>query len=147
MSTWIGERTSTPAEASPVSCASSQEEQWPSKLQSIVAQSTCEAEYIALAAATNEAVWLREFIQELGFEIEPPLVKVDNQSAIALGSQLATNSTTKHKAIKFHVVRDRVRVGDIRLQYIASADNAADIMTKALGRAAFEKHAEEVTAE
>ena len=58
---------------------------WSSKLQSIVALSTTEAEFVAVTTAGTEVVWMQNFLDELGFEIKDPSnICIDNQSALSV---------------------------------------------------------------
>ncbi|GJR11302.1 retrovirus-related pol polyprotein from transposon TNT 1-94 [Tanacetum coccineum] len=69
---------------------------WVSKLQSVVAMSTTEAEYVAAAQASKEAVWLKMLLEELGHEQEKITLFCDNQSALYLARNPAFHSKTKH---------------------------------------------------
>lgn len=112
---------------------------WSSKKQSLTAQSTVEAELIALSFATREVLWLRKLALESGLiksEVSSKLF-VDNQGCIALVQNEVLNERTKHIDVKFNLVKDKVRDGTIILQYLPSALMAADILTKVLNR---EKH-------
>ncbi len=79
---------------------------WKSKLQSVVAQSTCEAEYYGAGSATKEALWLRKSLSDFG----PPVVTLpiftDNQASISLLKHGALSPATKHIAVIYHAVRD-----------------------------------------
>jgi hypothetical protein len=111
---------------------------WGSKKQTSVALSSTEAEYIAAAYAAKEAVWLRRLLSELGFEISSPTVlRVDNQSAIAIAHNPEFHDRTKHIDLRHHFLRERVAAGDIELSYVPTGDQLADIFTKGLVR---EKH-------
>ena len=58
---------------------------WRSKKQTTVAQSSTEAEYVALAEAAHEASWLRNLYQELGYpQLGPTLIKGDNNGSMAM---------------------------------------------------------------
>ncbi|KAK2965720.1 hypothetical protein RJ640_022247 [Escallonia rubra] len=70
---------------------------WSSKKQQIVALSTCEAEYIAAAACTCQAIWLKNILKELYLiEESPTMIYVDNKSAIALAKNPVSHSRSKH---------------------------------------------------
>ncbi|KAK2969266.1 hypothetical protein RJ640_006259 [Escallonia rubra] len=70
---------------------------WSSKKQQIVALSTCEAEYIAAAACTCQAIWLKNILKELYLiEEGPTTIYVDNKSAIALAKNPVSHSRSKH---------------------------------------------------
>jgi hypothetical protein len=76
---------------------------WSSKKQSVVALSTTEAEYIAGVHGGKEAVWLRQFLKELGFPVTgPTTLLVDNQSAIAVSKNPKHHSRIKHINIANH---------------------------------------------
>ena len=105
---------------------------WRSKKQTTVALSTAEAEYIALAAAAQEVVWLRHLMRGLGMSTPPTVIHEDNQSAIAIAKNPQFHGRTKHVDIKYHFVRELVNNGSILLGYCASVDMLADLLTKGL---------------
>ena len=114
---------------------------WSSRRQSSVALSTAEAEYISLATASREAVWLGKVVTELLGESnkEPITMNVDNQSAIAVAKNSIVSCKTKHVDVKYHFVRDLVRNNIIKLQYCPTENMTADILTKPLDKVKFEK--------
>ncbi|GKC35546.1 retrovirus-related pol polyprotein from transposon TNT 1-94 [Tanacetum coccineum] len=105
---------------------------WVSKLQSVVAMSTTEAEYVAAAQASKEAVWLKMLLEELGHEQEKITLFCDNQSALYLARNPAFHSKTKHIRVQYHFVREKVEEGTVDMQKIHTDDNVADYMTKAI---------------
>ncbi|SCZ94936.1 BZ3500_MvSof-1268-A1-R1_Chr11-3g03491 [Microbotryum saponariae] len=110
---------------------------WSSRLQSRVADSTCDTEYLALSHAGKEAIFLRQLFGELGLPSSAPtLVLGDNQGANALTKNPVFHARTRHIRLCEHFVRDMVALGDIAVQYI----NTADIFTKALARDLFARH-------
>jgi hypothetical protein len=114
---------------------------WGSSLQPIVALSSTEAEYVAACSATRVACWLRSCLLELGCEqTKATVIFEDNNGCISLSKNSVHHSRTKHIQIRFHYTRDRFLAGEIVLTPIASADNTADVMTKALGRIKFVIH-------
>ncbi|KAE8674537.1 hypothetical protein F3Y22_tig00111745pilonHSYRG00059 [Hibiscus syriacus] len=82
---------------------------WVSKLQSVVATSTTEAEYVAATQASKEAIWLKMLLEELGH-----------------------NQETKHIRVQYHFIREKVEEGTVDMQKIHTKDNIADFMTKAI---------------
>ena len=64
---------------------------------------------------------------------------IDNQSAIKMAKNPIFNDHTKHINTKYHLIRHHVKDGSIELKYCPTADQLADIFTKALGREKFEK--------
>ncbi|KAG8502831.1 hypothetical protein CXB51_000478 [Gossypium anomalum] len=112
---------------------------WSSKKQQTVAQSTAEAEYIAVAAAVNQAIWLRKLLSDLNEEqSEATEIMVDNQSAVAIAKNPVFHGKTKHFKIKFHFVREAEQTGEISLVHCNLQDQLADILTKPLGTFRFE---------
>ncbi len=106
---------------------------WASKKQKVVAQSTCEAELYAQAAAMNETKWLSGLLQELGLGCsEAPAIYGDNQSAQQLSKNDIKSERTKHIDIKYHFIHDEVKSGRVRLHWIPTTKQLADILTKAL---------------
>jgi hypothetical protein len=108
---------------------------WRSLKQPVVALSSTEAEYVALAVAAQEAVFLRSLLGELGFQQnEPTEVSEDNQSCISLAKNPGNHKRTKHIDVKYHFLRDLVANRVIRLEYVPSEAMVADLLTKHLGR-------------
>ena len=113
---------------------------WLSKKQATVALSTAEAEYVALSAATQEAIWLRRLLTDVGESLEDPIViNEDNQGAIAMAKNPVGHARTKHIDIRYHFVREGVQNGAIILKYVATGEMIADILTKPLPKHPFEK--------
>ena len=111
---------------------------WSSKKQSSVALSSTEAEYIAGAHATKEAIWLRRLLTELGLEIlTPTSLHIDNQSAIAIAKNPEFHNRTKHIEIHHHFLHTKVESEEITLSYIPTGEQLANILTKGLNK---EKH-------
>ena len=77
---------------------------WVSKIQSVVALSTIEAEYVAATEASKEMIWLQRFMDELGKKHDMGTLYSDIQSAIHLAKNLAFHSSTKHIQLKYHLV-------------------------------------------
>ncbi|CAA7028220.1 unnamed protein product [Microthlaspi erraticum] len=93
---------------------------WKSSLQKTVALSTTEAEYVALADAAKEAVWLKGLMNELGFKQEAVDIYCDSQSAIALVKNAVHHERTKHIDVKLHFLRDLISMAKIRVLKIAT---------------------------
>ena len=111
-----------------------------SSKQTCVALSTAEAEYIALAAAAQEALWIREVVGSLRVEKTSPMVLLeDNQSAICLATNPVFHARRKHIDLKFHFIRDHIEKGTICLEYCPTEKMLADILTKNLPAPRFVK--------
>lgn len=107
---------------------------WSSQRQSVVALSTTEAEYIALALGAKEAVWLKSFLGEIGMEQNSITVYVDNQSAIKLAHNPEYHKRTKHIDIRYHFVREVCDSGKVQVSYIETKRQLADFLTKPLSK-------------
>ena len=106
---------------------------WRSGKQSLVAGSSCEAEYIALHAATCEALFLRQLFAELT-QSDPITINIfcDNQGCVALAKHPSYHKKTKHINIKYHAIRIYVQNKSISLSYVPTKNNIADLATKPL---------------
>jgi hypothetical protein len=105
---------------------------WKSTHQRIVAFSSTEAEYIAASEAVCEALWLRQLANELkiGKYDDPTTVYCDNTSAINLAHCNGYRPRTKHIDIRYHGIRDYVSKNLIKIDYVQTEDNTADMLTK-----------------
>lgn len=112
---------------------------WRSKKQTCVALSTAEAEYVALASAAQEAVWMGQLTTELGIEPEAITIFEDNQSAISMTKNPQFHGRAKHIDLKYHFVRDQVSEGTVKLEYCPSKEMIADMLTKGLPKDQFVK--------
>jgi hypothetical protein len=113
---------------------------WQSKRQSVVALSTCEAEFLGQTQATKEAVWLRRLLNELNMSqgIAATIICGDNQGAIALSSNPQYHSRTKHMEIQRKWQGEVQDLGTVELKYIPTTEQIADGFTKPLARERFE---------
>jgi hypothetical protein len=114
---------------------------WSSQRQKTVATSTMDAEYIACAEAAKEAVWIRNFINDLripGIHIDTVPLYIDSNSALKLTRNPEFHNKSKHIDVKHHFVREKVEEGLINTQRVNTKDNLADVFTKALPRSTHE---------
>lgn len=103
---------------------------WKSNLQKVVALSTTEAEYMAATEAIKEALWLKGFAAELGFNSEDITVHCDNQSALHLMKNPMYHERSKHIDIKLHFIRDVVSANEVCVKKVGTENNPSDMLTK-----------------
>ena len=107
---------------------------WESKRQPVVTTSTMESEYLAMAPAAKEAVFLGQLRAQIDNTFfRAIVVKTDNQAALQHAQHTTNHRRTKHIDVQYHYVRDCVDNGYIDVEYVASYENIADVFTKALG--------------
>ena len=105
---------------------------WSSTVQKSVAKSTVEAEYYALSAASDEIMFLRTLLDELGFtQAQPTIIHEDNKGTRDLAMNPVFHKRTKHIEIRYHSIRERVEQGHVRVNLVESKNNIADLLTKA----------------
>lgn len=108
---------------------------WCSKLQLSVALSSTEAEYMALSSATQEVIYLRALLKDLGFtQTNPTIMGVDNQGCRMLANNPVFHKRSKHIEIRYHFIREKIKHKEIETVYIPTDEMLADILTKTLGR-------------
>ena len=112
---------------------------WDCRKQEVTALSSCEAEHIAAAMAAREALWLRKRMNDLDEPLgrDPLVLWCDNQGAIALVDHPTNHGSTKHIDVRYHFLRDRMKLGQIVVEYVRTSENVADAFTKALGATNF----------
>ena len=116
---------------------------WKSSKQETVTDSTAEAEYIVASGAAKEGVWMRRFLIELGVfpNASSPLnLHCDNNGAIAQAKEPRNHQKNKHVLWKFHLIRDFISRGDIKMCKIHTDLNVANPLTKALPQPKHETH-------
>lgn len=107
---------------------------WGSKLQTMVALSSTESEYIGLCNAGQHLAWLRTFFEDISRKQKKPTkLYCDNQAAIILSKDAQFRARTKHIQRKYHFIRDDiVATGQAVVLYVPTDDMVADILTKSL---------------
>ncbi|CAI7802736.1 unnamed protein product [Closterium sp. NIES-53] len=106
---------------------------WRATRSSSVLGTSCEAEIYAGAMAAQELRWLTYLLTNLGEQPRsPPVLYVDNKAMLALCREHRLEHITKHIAPRYFLARELQQRGQLRLAYVASEDNTADVFTKAL---------------
>ena len=104
-----------------------------------------EAEYVAACEAAKEAIWLRKFLMDLEVvqDAEQPMkLFCDNSGAVANSKEPRSHKRSKHIERKYHLIKDIIERGYVKVKKISTHDNVADPFTKTLSIMVFEKHLE-----
>ena len=111
---------------------------WQSKKQHVVARSSAESEFRAVAQGICEGIWLDRLLKDLKIATSGPIhLMCDNQSAIAIAKNPVHHDRTKHVEIDRHFISEKLESNLVKLSYVPSKQQAADILTKALFRPNF----------
>ena len=108
---------------------------WDSKKQGIVALSTTEVEYIAMADSVEEAIHLQRLIQELGYGSYGEFsIYCDNRYYLAFAENQTFHARSKHTEIRHHFISDVLSKNLFSVKHISSEDQMADYLTKGFSR-------------
>ncbi len=106
---------------------------WSSHLQSVIALSSAEAEQVSAFSTSRSIVHFRQFLEELGQkQLGPTSIREDNTACIAQSKNPVDPNRVRHVLIQYHYLRDLHEQGIVRLDYIATTDQVADVLTKPL---------------
>jgi hypothetical protein len=106
---------------------------WKSKKQNVVARSSAEAEYRAMALTTSELMWIKFILEDLGFKHKQPMkMHCDNQAAIHISANPVFHERTKHIEVDCHFIREKIQDKEIETPYVKSNDQLADMFNKSL---------------
>jgi hypothetical protein len=112
---------------------------WASKKQNFVALSTAEAEYIAAGHYCAQLLWMRQTLRDYDYKLSKVPLLCDNESAIRMADNPVEHSHTKHIDIRYHFLRDHQQKWDIKIAYVNTQNQLADIFTKPLDEKTFSK--------
>ncbi|XP_047949664.1 secreted RxLR effector protein 161-like [Salvia hispanica] len=107
---------------------------WKSSLQSVVALSTTEAEFMALTAAVKESYWLRGILKDFGVVQESVAVGCDNNSALCVSKHQVYHERSKHIDVHLHFIREKIDEGEVKVFKVDTTENPADMLTKPVSR-------------
>ena len=110
---------------------------WSSKKQPMVARSSTEAEYKAIANATSEIMWIMSLFRELHIISSSPTLWCDNIGTRYLSTNLVFHARMKHIEVDFHFVRELVAARRLRVCVIPGKDQTANLLTKPLPKSHF----------
>ncbi|XP_074373454.1 secreted RxLR effector protein 161-like [Apium graveolens] len=113
---------------------------WISQKQKCIALSSCEVEFMAATVAACQGIWLRNLLSQITDEkVGPVTLFIDNKSAIDLAKNSMFHGRSKHIDIRYHFICECVDRGEIVVKHVATENQRADILTKALATVKFER--------
>jgi hypothetical protein len=112
---------------------------WASKKQNSVSLSTAEAEYIVVGHCCAQLLWMTQTLRDYGYKLSKVPLLCDNESAIRMADNPVEHSRTKHIDIRYHFLRDHQQRGDIKIAYVNTKNQLADIFIKPLDEKTFSK--------
>jgi hypothetical protein len=115
---------------------------WRSKGQKSVTLSSTEAEYIAMSECAKEIKFVHQLLTSMGIKLDSPIVvRVDNVGAIFMGENISISQRTKHVDVRAKFVTEMIVEGILKVIFVRSEDNDADIFTKNLAKDLHQEHA------
>ncbi|XP_074328266.1 secreted RxLR effector protein 161-like [Apium graveolens] len=113
---------------------------WSSQKQPIVTLSTTKAEFVAVAACSTQAIWMKRILSTLGYQgDERTIIFCDNSSTIQLARNPVFHARSKHIEVRFHFLRDLENNGIVQLVHCGTNDQVVDVLTKPLKLETFRK--------
>ena len=108
------------------------------KKQSIMSDSSTLSELIGAHLALRDIMWARKFLREIGFrQKHPTTLFIDNKSTLKIIANPTDSGKTRHIDIRYNMIREQVKQGHIRCEYLCTEHMIADIGTKALSTGPF----------
>nr|GEY92912.1 hypothetical protein [Tanacetum cinerariifolium] len=105
---------------------------WSSKKQYYTALSTTEGEYVSLSACCAQVLWMRTLLRDYGFHFNKIPIYYDSKSAIAISCNPIQHSRIKLIAVRYHFIKEHAEKGTIKLYFVKTDYQLADLFTKAL---------------
>jgi hypothetical protein len=114
---------------------------WKSKGQKSVTLSSSEAEFVALSEAAKEIKFVAQILMSMGIPVQLPIVvRAVNIGAIFMAENVTTSTRMRHVDVRYHFVREFVEEGFIRIVFVRTTENKADIFTKNVTGELYDTH-------
>ncbi|GJX09152.1 retrovirus-related pol polyprotein from transposon TNT 1-94 [Tanacetum coccineum] len=105
---------------------------WSSKKQDYTSVFFAEPEYVSLSACCAQVLWLRTQLTDYGFYFDKIPMYCDSKAAIAISCNPVQHSRTKHIDVRYHLIKEQVKKGIVKLFFVRTEYQLADLFTKAL---------------
>ena len=103
-----------------------------------MARSSAEAEYRGMVHGVCELLWIKRILRDLGIEVSEPMnLYCDNQAAVKIANNPVQHDRTKHVEIDRHFIKDHLEKKTIKLPFVNSEEQLADMLTKAVCKNTF----------
>ena len=114
---------------------------WQTKKQPTIALSSAESELMSIVDVVKEALFFHQLISQMQYVVSLPIIiHVDNQSAIKIASNDIFRERTKHIDTKYHFIKHHINNNTVKLSWIETKHQIADIFTKPLSSPLFFQH-------
>jgi hypothetical protein len=111
-----------------------------SKVIDRVVTSAYEAEYAALFSTAIRTIIIRQTLHDFGYpQLIPTTIFCDNETAVNIANDKSKQKKSKHIDASYHFIKDRIKIGDIQVEWIKGTENLADYFTKHLPIHEFER--------
>ncbi|GJX57475.1 hypothetical protein Tco_0287372 [Tanacetum coccineum] len=111
---------------------------WQSKKQTVVANSTTEAKYVAASSCCGQVLWIQKQLLDYGYNFIHTMINIDNKSTICIVKNTVFHSKTKHIEIRHHFIRDSNEKKLIQMIKIHTDQNLAILLTKTFDLSRFQ---------
>nr|GEV00625.1 retrovirus-related Pol polyprotein from transposon TNT 1-94 [Tanacetum cinerariifolium] len=105
---------------------------WSSKKRDCTSLSSAEAEYVSLFACSTQVLWLKTHLSDYGFHFDKIPMYCDSKAAIAISCNPVQHSRNKHIDGRYHFIKEQVENGIVKLFFVGTEYQLADLFTKAL---------------
>ncbi|GJS14014.1 putative RNA-directed DNA polymerase [Tanacetum coccineum] len=130
---WAGDRTDGKSTSGYFTFVGGNLVTWRSKKQKVVSRSSAEAKFQGMVHGVCELIWIKRVLKDLGLNLTSPMqLHCDNQAVVKIANNPVQHNTTKHVEIDRHFIKDHLEKKTVELSYVASKDQLADMLTKAI---------------
>lgn len=95
---------------------------------------------MALSTAITEGIWLKQLLLDMNIECKDIKMHEDNKNVVLLSKNNDNNTKCKHIDVRYSFINDKVEKGEVKVEYVCSGNQVADIFTKAISSYYFTKH-------